>query len=221
MLLCHTSSTNRIPLFRPQLHNAYADPAGYYDLCLIIYQASDYRNRADIRATWQNLLEHVHQEAVRRGTPLPYEAVVEKIRTLGPRLDLSETMFPIDELVPMLTRYAFEFQHGVGPASWVVDALVDIGVPFESLFAVLEAMYDANEAPFQGRNRRHLAHDLLHLVRLWLQRTNRENRSVLGNEETAAAVSRVLLGLLQDRSLDQDRVEECQLLRTRIEAALR
>lgn len=81
-----------IPL---QLYNGFADQASYYDICVLIYQVADYRNNADIRATWQNLLESVHQETEQAGSPLPYESVSEKVRSLGMRLNLHETIFPI------------------------------------------------------------------------------------------------------------------------------
>lgn len=78
-----------------QLYNGYADQASYYDICILIYQVADYRNPADIRATWQNLLESIHKDTEAAGSPLPYEAVSEKVRSLGVKLSLSETIFPI------------------------------------------------------------------------------------------------------------------------------
>lgn len=80
-----------------ELYNGYVDQAGYYDLCLVIYQVADHRNPADVRATWQNLLETLHEETTVAGEPLPYEAVAEKVRVLGARLNLSESTFPIRE----------------------------------------------------------------------------------------------------------------------------
>jgi nuclear pore complex protein Nup155 len=130
-------------------------------------------------------------------------------------------MFPVNDLVPMLKRYAFEHQNGIGPPTWVVDAFIDINVPFESLFAVLESMFYANEAPFQGRNRAYVANDLLHVVRLWVQQTTRDNGMVLGSVENAAAVSQALQMLLQQGGLDRDKREECQILRTRLENSVR
>lgn len=145
----------------------------------------------------------------------------EKLRTLGPRLNLSEMMVPVNELVLLLKRYAFEFQKGIGPPTWVVDAFIDINVPFETLFGVLESMFYANETPFQGRNRRYVADDLLHVVQLWVQQTTRDNGMVLGSPENATAVSQALQMLLQQGGLDRDKQEQCQALRAKIEYSLR
>ncbi|KAL9125231.1 MAG: hypothetical protein Q9217_005533 [Psora testacea] len=204
------------------IYNQYADQAAYFDLCILIYQIADHRNPADIRATWQNLLGRTHEETLQRPTderPQPYEAVIEKVRSLGTRLNLSETMFPIPDLLPMLERYAFEFQNGVGPETWVIDTLLDIGVPYESLFPVLEGMFYNDEAPFQGQNQRYIAADIVHVVKRWLQESSRGKVKLLGGEANAAAVSQCLL-MLQQSGLDGRRGEECRELRVRIEHLL-
>ncbi len=156
-----------------------------------------------------------------RGEPLPYEGVIEKIRSLGPRLNLSELTFPIADLVPMLKRYAFEFQNGIGPETWVSDTLLDIGVAYESLFSALESMYYGDEAPFKGRNRRYVAIELLHVVQLWYRSTARGIGQELGGEENAAAVDQTLRTVLQHGGLDKDKAEDCMVLRTKIAGALR
>ncbi len=120
----------------------------------------------------------------------------------------------------MLERYAFEYQNGVGPETWVVDTLVDIGVPYESLFPVLEGMFYNDEAPFQGRNRRYVANDIIYVVKLWFQDSSRGGGKILGGGSNAAAISQTLL-MLQQSGLDERKADECQVLRMRIEHLLR
>lgn len=186
----------------------------------MIYQAADHRNPADIRSTWQNLFDAIHKETIVNEEPQPYEAVCEKVRSLGNRLNLSESMFPIPDLLPMLERYAIEFQKGVGPETWVVDTFIDVSVPYESLFPVLESMYYNDEAPFQGRNRRFIANDIIYVVRRWFQDSSRDAGKSLGGESNALAISQTL-SMLQQAGLDRQREEECQSLRLRIEHMLR
>ena len=201
------------------MYNQYADQAGYFDLCLLIYQAADHRNPTDIRNTWKNLFDRTHEEITSRGEPQPYEAVAERVRGLGIRLNLSETMFPIADLVPMLERYSFEFQHGIGPEAWVMDTLLDLGVPFESLYSVLEGIFYNDEAPFQGKNRRYIARDILYVAQRWFQHSSRGPGKVMGGESNAATVSTTLQ--MVQPTLDARKTEECQLLRMRIEHLLR
>lgn len=130
-------------------------------------------------------------------------------------------MFPIADIVPMLERYAIEFQNGVGPESWVIDSLVGIGVPFESLLPVLEAIFYNGEAPFQGRNRRYIAHEIIHAIKLWFQDSSRGAGKILGGEQNAAAINETLMMLLQSGLLEDRKAEDCRMLRVRIEQVLR
>lgn len=128
-------------------------------------------------------------------------------------------MFPVSDLVPMLERYAFEYQNGIGPETWVMDTLIDVGVPFESLYPVLETMFYNDEAPFQGKNRRYIANDIVYVVRLWSQDRGRGAGEMLGGESNAATIS-ATLQMLQP-ILDARRAEENQMLRMKIETVLR
>lgn len=142
------------------------------------------------------------------------------MRSLGTRLHLSESTFPISDLVPMLEKYAFEYQRGVGPATWVVDIFLDLQVPHETILRVLEAMFYNDEAPFQGRNRRYIGNDMLYLVQRWFHDSGRGGGRVFGGDSNALAISQTLL-MLQQNGMDEDKAEECQSLRIRIEQMLR
>jgi hypothetical protein len=64
----------------------------------MIYDLADYRNAADIRRVWSNLVKTVHEDAVKTGNSAPREAVAEHVRDLGQRLSCSVTTFPIRKL---------------------------------------------------------------------------------------------------------------------------
>lgn len=101
-----------------------------------------------------------------------------------------------------------------------MDTLIDVAVPFESLFPVLEGMFYNDEAPFQGRNRRYIANEIIHVVKLWFQASSRGTGKILGGETNAAAVSETLL-MLQQSGLEENKADECRGLRARIESVLR
>ena len=205
-----------------ELFNQYADQASYYDICILIYQVADHRNAADVQSTWQSLIEQTHQETEAAGEPLPYEAVGVKVRSLGTRLRLADATFPVPILLPMLERYALEYQRGVGPQTWVLDLFLDLEVPHESLLPVLEQIYYANEQPFQGKNRRVLAGDLVYLLSRWFTASERSGeRYPFGSEESLAGVEEVLAGLVRSGDLEGRRKEEAETLRGRIVQVLR
>ena len=102
-----------------------------------------------------------------------------------------------------------------------MDCLVGVGVPFESLFTVLEGMFYNDEAPFQGRNRRYIADDIIYVAGLWFQDSSRGAGKILGGEGNAAAITQTLMMLQQSGLLDREGLEECRVLRARIEQILR
>ncbi|KAL8938397.1 MAG: hypothetical protein Q9211_003227 [Gyalolechia sp. 1 TL-2023] len=203
------------------LFNTYCEPAHYFDLCILIYEAADHRVASDIKSTWQNLLEDAHVEAERESQgPEPYEKVAEAVRTLGKKLGLSETMFPVPELLPMLKRYAHNFQPNSKPDTWVLDIFIDLQVPFETMYVVVENMFYNDEPPFQGRNRRWIGNDIVYIATLWFQDSIRGSGLPFGGEDTAFTVSQMLQMVMQS-GLDERRLEQCQTLRMRIENMLR
>lgn len=166
------------------------------------------------------MLQDLHGDTVKLGTPQPYEAVIDKVRSLGGRLRMSEIVFPIPLLVPMLERYALEHQRGVGPPTWVVDLFLDLGVTHEAIFTVLETMYYTDEAPFHGSNRRYIAKDLLYLIERWFHESVRVGGVVFGSDAVAERVSETLQ-LLQQSGLPPEQLEAVQVLLMRIAEVLR
>lgn len=101
-----------------------------------------------------------------------------------------------------------------------MDLFLELQVPYESIFPVLEGMLYNTVAPFDGRNRRYIAADMLHLLQRWFHDSSRGGAKVFGGDANAAAISETLQ-LLQQTGLDAERMEECRALRVRIEHVLR
>lgn len=184
---------------------------------------ADHRDVSQIRSTWQQLLQAAHDETVARDNAQPYEVIAEKIRALGSRLRYSESTFPIPVLLPMLEKYAFEYQRGVGPARWVIDLFLDLQVGCEKLFDVLESMWYANEAPFYGRNRGVLASDVIVVVEQWFHDTIKGGGTIFDSEAGAVRVDQMLQVLLQTGSqagLDEVAMQKSRLLREQIAQVL-
>lgn len=202
-----------------QLFNNYADNAGYYDVCLLIYQVADHRDVAQIKATWQQLLQNVHDETVERNEAEPYEAVADKVRSLGSRLRLSESTFPIPILLPMLEKYSFEHQQHVAPPHWVIDLFLDLQMPYESLFDTLEAIFYTNDVPFLGINRKVIASDLIELVGRWLNDSIRGGGIIFDSEQGTVRVDQTIQALIREgkrAGLDDGMIQMSRLIRERI-----
>ncbi|KAI9795113.1 MAG: hypothetical protein M1816_000135 [Peltula sp. TS41687] len=164
-----------------ELFNVYADAGSYFDISLLIYKAADHRKLVDIQATWSHLIEQTHNDAIEKQQAQPYEVVSETVRRLGRRLQLAENTFPIPTLLPLLERYAFNYlrhtpsERAHAPAKeWVIETFLDLGVPYDTLLPVLEAMFYNDEAASSlGPSRRWIAEDILYLCQRWYADTLR------------------------------------------------
>ncbi|KAH8804905.1 putative nucleoporin [Xylogone sp. PMI_703] len=204
------------------LYNEYADQASYFDICLLIYEAADHRNDADINSTWQNILESTHSKVANdpNATELPYEAVITMVRDMAHRLNYSETTFSAAMLIPMIEKYAIEFQRDVGPRTWVIDLFIHVHFHYETILSILQNIFYGEVAPFSGRNRRLIAEHMLYTIKEWYQDCVRSNTRLFGSEENAQGISDMLEVLVQN-GLSPDDQEQANDLRVRIERSFR
>ncbi|CAK7266423.1 hypothetical protein SEPCBS57363_002080 [Sporothrix epigloea] len=177
-----------------ELFNGYADQAGYYDLCLLIYNAADYHNPRVIADTWKQLINNTHEEVEERMAayeeaeaarqkgkanpgdvnmgppPLPYEAVSMQVQTIAHRTSLDSLIFPVEVLLSTLCEYALTRQQdasiGADPA-WPVLLFLQLRVSHAMAVRVLERMLDAQHVPFTGRRRRVVVDWINTAVSLW------------------------------------------------------
>jgi nuclear pore complex protein Nup155 len=174
----------------------------------------------DILATWENLLELTHEQTVTKGQAQPYEAVIEKIRSLGSRLRMSEIVFPIPSILPIVERYSLQHQRNVGPPTWVVDLFLDLEVAHETIYTTLENMFYNDEAPLTGANKKYIATDLLYIIQRWFSDTLRVGGAVFGSDVMAARISEMLV-LVQQNGLPGEYVQMAQELRVQIDNSIR
>ncbi|KAK0726378.1 Non-repetitive/WGA-negative nucleoporin C-terminal-domain-containing protein [Apiosordaria backusii] len=189
-----------------ELYNMYADQAGYFDLCLLIYHAADFQNPRVIAETWDNLIHQVHNETEVKAEiwkvantpgqqvppelqgdipevepPLPYECVIQQVQLIAHRASLDSLVFPVDKLIPMICAYAIEYNQdasiGADP-NWPVWLFLHLGVPHALVVQVLEGVFDGQEVPFVGRRRKNVAGWIVTVVEDWVREVERRGRSL-------------------------------------------
>lgn len=166
----------------------------------MIYQFADYRNTADITAAWQNIVRKEHEDAERMGDVSPWEAVAEKVRVLGRRLELSETTFPIAIVLPILLQYVIQHPAPGQNATWPIDLLSDLTVPYETILSTLESLfYRKTESAWAGSKHELVAQLMVYVSRKWFDQSQKGGGIPFGGEENAAAVVDVLAAVLDDK----------------------
>ncbi|KAF2484967.1 Non-repetitive/WGA-negative nucleoporin C-terminal-domain-containing protein [Neohortaea acidophila] len=207
-----------------ELFNQYADQASYWDICLVIYQVADHRNPADIKASWQSLIDQIDDQARAQfgKQALAWESVGEKVRELGRRLNVNDATFPIQTLVPMLERYFIEPRENKPPLTWVPDLFLDLDIPHETLLPVMEQMYYGNEHPFTGAKRKLLAAQMVYLLQRWVKDSERKGERVpCGSAENASVVADAAASLMRSGDLDAETKKTAESLTSIVQRALR
>ncbi|CAA9961837.1 hypothetical protein PTMSG1_05214 [Pyrenophora teres f. maculata] len=209
-----------------ELYHDYADQAAYYDICLLIYHAADYRSVPDIRSTWTNLIDQTHRKALTDGQSAPWEAVALKVEDLGHRTNLNDNVFPVNIVLQLLLQYDLEFYvHDANAPNtqnlalnsnltWPIDVFLKINAPFENLVATLEALWYAQEQPFAGRNRKLLVKWIIYLVEQWSQ-TSRRSGTLFGGPENAIGLAEVMRIILGSDVLGRDMDDQSWIQRAR------
>ncbi|KAF2113440.1 Non-repetitive/WGA-negative nucleoporin C-terminal-domain-containing protein [Lophiotrema nucula] len=221
------------------LYHSYADQAGYYDICLYIYHAADYRNLPYVRNTWSNLIDQAHKDAVEDQHNAPWEMVAVTVESIGHRVGLNENVFPVQVLMQLLLQYDIRyythepsrggqndnklFCHSI---TWPIDIFVRLNAPFEMVIATMEAAWYSQEPPFTGRNRKLLVKWIIYAIEQWYE-TSKRTGHVFGTEDNAdglAELLRIVSGGAELRGAsaeDQEWAERLRVLAERVDGALR
>ncbi|SMR53089.1 unnamed protein product [Zymoseptoria tritici ST99CH_1E4] len=207
------------------LFNKYADGGGYHDLCILLYMVADHRNAADIKASWEQLITATDAEApaLHGRQRAPWEAVGEKVREMGRRLQTAPSTFPIPMLLPLLEKYADSCGSVNRPGdSWAVDVFLDLEIPHETILPILEMIYFGNEYPFEGQKRGLIAGKMVYLIDSWLKASERNgDRIPFGSEENLHMVTDCLATLVRSDHLDNYRKQQADILAASIHYARR
>lgn len=175
-----------------ELFNNYADQAGYYDLCLLIYHAADFRNAATITTTWSSLIQKTHDDiaeqweeynarkqagqAHEEQPPQPYEKLILQVQEVCHRSSNDSFIFPVPALLPDICRYAYEnVQDGRinADVNWPILLFLNLGVSHDLIARVLEHMFEAQELPFRGPARARLAEWIVFILGRWVNELSR------------------------------------------------
>ncbi|KAI1638650.1 Non-repetitive/WGA-negative nucleoporin C-terminal-domain-containing protein [Biscogniauxia mediterranea] len=179
-----------------ELFNDYADQAGYYDLCLIIYHVADFRNPTTIAQTWGNLIQQTHEDVVeqwavynadrrRRGAqagdppPQPYERLIGQIQEICHRSSNDSFIFPVPTLLPEVCRYSLENGQDArigADVNWPIIVFLHLGVSHDLVVRVLETMFEAQEVPFRGAGRGRVVEWITYAVGQWVRDLGRQGR---------------------------------------------
>ncbi|KAG7661066.1 NUP170 [[Candida] subhashii] len=157
------------------LFNTYTDPLGYYDLCLLVFKISDYKNSDDILKRWELFFEKLfHEFMVDHNAKDPFYVLMnEAFIPCGSKLSSNDLVFPIDELIKLMCKYLQEAveENPVTqklPKGVVVDMFVKSGVSYERIYYVMKSLIEHNTFEvYPGFTNDLRINEMTYLIKTW------------------------------------------------------
>ncbi|CAO1614412.1 unnamed protein product [Sympodiomycopsis kandeliae] len=164
------------------LYRDFADPLDLYDVKILIFHVSDFRDSDLVASTWENILDRAHGEGVRLLSPeRAYERVESVVVELGRRFANSDSAYPVDVLVRNLEAYALTQKDLQSiPSGWSIHTLLASCFAYESIFDTLDSLYESKMEPWSSNrvNTIFLINDILTLISSWLSSNTKGNIAV-------------------------------------------
>lgn len=130
------------------LYNDYIDPLGYYELALICYKLSDYRNFEDILSKWESLFDKWYIEYKRKSNyenELFFTDLSHKFTIIADRLKDVDNLFPIMNLLSLMFKSVYTHlsnKQKVEPGS-VVNSFIKSGISYSKLYYNLRNLIES------------------------------------------------------------------------------
>lgn len=173
------------------LFNNYTDPLGYYDLCLLVFKVSDYKNTDDILKRWELFFEKIfHQYLIEDKSSLEpvYVIIMNAFTAIGPKLSSNDLVFPIDELIKLICKNVQEAieEDAVSqtpPKGFVVDIFIKSGVSFERFYFVMKSLIEHNTFEiYPGFTNDLKSNEMLYLIKHWYN-SDKKLRDLISSDQ--------------------------------------
>lgn len=168
------------------LYNEYIDPLGYYELALVCFKVSDYRNFEDILSKWESLFDKWYIEYKQKPdseTELFVIDLSNKFTIIADRLKDADNLFPIMNLLGMMFKSVYTHlndQQKVEPGT-VVNAFIKSGISFSKLYYNLKNLIESTTyEQFEGYNEV-LNSEMKFLLQVWYKNDKKLREVIPGN----------------------------------------
>ncbi|CUM67442.1 uncharacterized protein PRCAT00005138001 [Priceomyces carsonii] len=200
------SSLNFKILGISELFNSYADPLGYYDLCLVIFKTADYKNTDDILKRWELFFERLfHEFLIHKSRDEPfYIKVSNALTSIGAKLSSNDLVFPVDELMGLVSKYIQEAIEEdpitqEPPKGAIVDMFIKSGVTYDKLYYVMKSLIEQNTSEvYPGFNHNLKSSEMVYLIQRWYN-SDSKLRELIPSEK---------IRRMQDYSVNDDPINQ-------------
>ncbi|QPG73141.1 hypothetical protein FOA43_000447 [Brettanomyces nanus] len=169
------------------LYNDFIDPLGYYELGLITFKISDYRNSEDILTKWESLFGKWYVEYKNKPNPASEPFFLEltnKFVLIAARLNDTDVLFPILDLFQLLAKYIYseDFSGNVrAPTGVIVDVFIKSEVKYGKLYYSLRSIIESTTFEvFEGYTKI-LNDEMSYLIHSWYK-NDKKLREIISDD---------------------------------------
>ncbi|KAL6453458.1 hypothetical protein SBY92_005027 [Candida maltosa Xu316] len=203
-----TDALNYKILSISDLFNNYTDPLGYYDLSLLIFKISDYKNTDDILKRWELFFEKIFHEFLveKKSKQEPFYVLLnEQFITCGSSLSSNDLVFPVEELVKIIGKYLHEaIEENPAtqkpPKGYIVELFIKSGVSYERLYFVIKSLIEHNTFEvYTGFTNDLKKDEIIYLIKSWYAH-DKKLRELVSAEQ--------IVNLVDDYKVELDPIDE-------------
>lgn len=174
------------------LFNDFTDPLGYYNLSLLIFKVSDYRNSDDILKRWELFFEKIYHTFLidnKSKTPL-YIIMSNSFTSIGTKLSSNDLVFPIDKLIKLITKTLHdaieEDPLQAVPNGAISDMFIKSGVQYDKLYYIMKSLIENDSFEiYPGFVEFLKSNEMIYLINNWYL-NDKNLRSVISNEKISS-----------------------------------
>ncbi|AAS53076.1 AER397Cp [Eremothecium gossypii ATCC 10895] len=160
------------------LFNDFADPLGYYEICLTIFKISDFRNHEEIMSKWNELFDSMKSELKSSGGIEDSTNFINLLSSVvvktGKSVRTSEFVFPIADLLPVISNLFYEcLPNEHIEAGSIASIFTSAGVSYDKLYYVLKDLIETSESVNTVYKR-----EIAWLIKYWYQ-SDRKLRDII------------------------------------------
>lgn len=167
-----------------ELYNDYVDPLGYYELALMTFKISDYRNSEDILSKWESIFDkwfYEYQKKSNAQSESFYAVAAKKFVPVASRFSNTDVLFPIVDVFQIFTKYVYSKEFAGEPnvpKGTIISTFIDSGFPYDKLYYNLRGMIEGTTFELFDGYTNILNGEMCYLISRWYQNDKKLRDSI-------------------------------------------
>ena len=167
-----------------ELYNEYIDPLGYYELALVCFKLSDYRNREDVLYKWGCIFDKwfiEYKEKENHENSLFYIEIMNKFILIAEKVKDTEGLFTLTDLIPLILKSVYKHLENKSqkvPKGTFIEIFKKSGITYSKLYYNLKKVIESTTFElFEGYSDV-LNEEMCYLIKDWYKNDKKLKQSI-------------------------------------------